>query len=372
MKNKDHQRLLKFPSMINLEPGGKSELKPVPDPDQPEWKRDLLQKVEEHRKKKELQQNLQQIRNLEGNGSQPEGRTAGGREASARPGTGHGTEEQEPDGQFEFSGKSLLESLLPVLPPPPHPPQAGPVISEEVRERLEVTHRQLFRDLEATPAVEAPVEELPDESALPGDGPGSPEEPPVLSFDEIDLTRTAQSNAVLLESSSPALSPAFSQEEMLLPMEEVIRRRKERQRAQKPARADRTILISRFLAGLIDLIVTLLCSLLMMLMASFTSRTSLFSLTTVWTFLPVFLTIHFAYSYYFLFLMERTPGMLAVGLQVTSCRKTHLTAGAILVRTAVFAASIACLGLGLFWGIFDRESKCWQDILSDTCIVRAD
>ena len=80
-----------------------------------------------------------------------------------------------------------------------------------------------------------------------------------------------------------------------------------------------------------------------------------------------------AYAFFVFFWTRRgqTLGMLAWRLRVTdgdapiSLRQAHLRiAGAIL--------SLACLGLGHIWMLFDRERRTWPDILSATSVERAD
>jgi hypothetical protein len=59
-----------------------------------------------------------------------------------------------------------------------------------------------------------------------------------------------------------------------------------------------------------------------------------------------------------------------VGLEVRFQDEARRSPGAVLLRTTFFVLAVACLGIGLIWGIFDREAKCWQDILSDSHVAR--
>ena len=80
-----------------------------------------------------------------------------------------------------------------------------------------------------------------------------------------------------------------------------------------------------------------------------------------------------AYAFFVFFWTRRrqTLGMLAWRLRVTDgnapigLRQAHL-------RMAGGILSLACLGLGHLWMLFDRHGRTWPDILSGSNIERAD
>ena len=80
-----------------------------------------------------------------------------------------------------------------------------------------------------------------------------------------------------------------------------------------------------------------------------------------------------AYGFFLFFWTRRgqTLGMLAWRLRVTdgnapiSLRQAHL-------RMVGGILSLACLGLGHLWMLFDRQGRTWPDILSASSIERAD
>ncbi len=80
-----------------------------------------------------------------------------------------------------------------------------------------------------------------------------------------------------------------------------------------------------------------------------------------------------AYAFFLFFWTRRgqTLGMLAWRLRVTAGdapfgpRQAHL-------RMAGGILSLACLGLGHLWMMFDRQGRSWPDILSGSNIERAD
>lgn len=302
MKKKDPQRLLQFPSILNLEPGGKAEVKPVLDKDVPDWKRDLAQRVEEHRKKKELQEHLQQ--------------------------------------------------------PEPSPGAPAPNPEYSLQEKLEDTHRRLFKDVEITLDREE-GDPWFDDSALP--------------FDELDLAKNPVSSPqqlAPLEKERPG-EGKITPDEFGLSLEEVLERRKLlASMCPEPAALDRTILISRLLAGLIDLVVVLGLTALLMGIVAWSTSAAIFTPSMGWVLVGLAVLLHYVYSFFFLFLAGRTVGMFLTGLCVRYERKDRLPAKIALARISVYLLAAACLGVGLFWGIFDRELKCWHDILTDSEVVR--
>ncbi len=80
-----------------------------------------------------------------------------------------------------------------------------------------------------------------------------------------------------------------------------------------------------------------------------------------------------AYAFFVFFWTRRrqTLGMLAWRLRVTDgnapigLRQAHL-------RMAGGILSLACLGFGHIWMLFDRHGRTWPDILSASSIERAD
>ena len=80
-----------------------------------------------------------------------------------------------------------------------------------------------------------------------------------------------------------------------------------------------------------------------------------------------------AYAFFLFFWTRRgqTLGMLAWRLRVTDgnapigLRQAHL-------RMVGGILSLACLGLGHLWMLFDRQGRTWPDMLSASSIERAD
>jgi uncharacterized RDD family membrane protein YckC len=70
-----------------------------------------------------------------------------------------------------------------------------------------------------------------------------------------------------------------------------------------------------------------------------------------------------------------TRGGQTLGMQVWSIRVQNTNGSAIslwqaLLRFIVAITSWLCLGLGFFWGLFDKDRRCWHDMYSQTQLVR--
>ena len=80
-----------------------------------------------------------------------------------------------------------------------------------------------------------------------------------------------------------------------------------------------------------------------------------------------------AYAFFAFFWMRcgQTLGMLAWRLRVTQ-GGARISFGQAHLRMAGGVLSLACLGLGHIWMLFDRGRRTWPDILSRTSIERAD
>jgi uncharacterized RDD family membrane protein YckC len=83
----------------------------------------------------------------------------------------------------------------------------------------------------------------------------------------------------------------------------------------------------------------------------------------------LFITL-FLFFGYFWTRTGQTLGMQVWHLRVQTTDNRHITWLQALMRFMTAFVSIACIGLGYFWAIFDKEGRTWQCIASDTKIVR--
>ena len=145
------------------------------------------------------------------------------------------------------------------------------------------------------------------------------------------------------------------------------------QAARKPEiYEDKLILLSRTLAGLIDMIVISICASACILAADFFSGIAVIDAISLIDYGLLFLLTYFLYSIYFLGTTNQTVGMMITELRVVGQNAGRPSIGQILMRCSTFLVSVLGAGIGLFWGCFDRESKCLHDRISGTRIVRID
>lgn len=130
------------------------------------------------------------------------------------------------------------------------------------------------------------------------------------------------------------------------------------------------ILLSRTLCGLVDLMIVLLCTGVLILSADFFSGIIALDVISYLLFAVLFLITYFFYSLFFLAATNQTIGMMITELRVVGICDERPSFGQLMQRCWAFLASLLGLGFGLLWGLFDRESLCFHDRVSDTRVER--
>ncbi len=130
------------------------------------------------------------------------------------------------------------------------------------------------------------------------------------------------------------------------------------------------ILLSRTLSGLIDLIFIVLCMGIFIIAADVYSGIIVMDLMSFVVYSALFLLIYFVYSVIFLATSNQTIGMMITNLRVVGIDKSRPLLGQLLSRCCAYLISLFGLGIGLLWGIFDRESSCFHDRFSRTRVIR--
>ena len=130
------------------------------------------------------------------------------------------------------------------------------------------------------------------------------------------------------------------------------------------------ILLSRTLSGLIDLILIFLFSILFLIAADYFADAPMLTSMSLMNFAGLSLMIHFFYSFFFLGTNSQTIGMMTTGLRVTGVSENHVSMGQVFRRSVIFLISLFGVGLGLLMGLFNRNCRCLHDTLSGTCVVR--
>jgi uncharacterized RDD family membrane protein YckC len=133
---------------------------------------------------------------------------------------------------------------------------------------------------------------------------------------------------------------------------------------------DKLILLSRTLAGLVDLIIVVVCASLMILAVDILEGIDLFDAVSKIHYALLFLLMYFVYSFFFLGMASQTIGMMLTDLRIVGASAGKPGAIQIGVRCLIFLLGVGMLGAGLLWGCFDRRSRCFHDLLSRTLVVK--
>lgn len=85
-------------------------------------------------------------------------------------------------------------------------------------------------------------------------------------------------------------------------------------------------------------------------------------------FLLLFLVLHTLYGIFFLPALGETPGLAILGLRLTSNGRPGSFRA--IVFSAVSLLSLAALGVGFFWALFDPDQRCWPELSVGGRLVR--
>ena len=66
-----------------------------------------------------------------------------------------------------------------------------------------------------------------------------------------------------------------------------------------------------------------------------------------------------------------TPGKAALGIRVVNAEDGSPSGAQSLVRYIGYILSSIPFCLGYLWMLWDRESRCWHDMMSGTRVIRA-
>jgi uncharacterized RDD family membrane protein YckC len=130
------------------------------------------------------------------------------------------------------------------------------------------------------------------------------------------------------------------------------------------------ILLSRTLAGLIDLLIVVLCAGAFIIAADFFTGIDVLDTVSLVHYGILLLAFHILYSVFFLGTVGQTIGMMITDLRVVQAGNGRPPAGMLLLRCAAFPLSLLALGIGVVWAVFDSDSLCLHDRLSGTRVAR--
>jgi uncharacterized RDD family membrane protein YckC len=138
----------------------------------------------------------------------------------------------------------------------------------------------------------------------------------------------------------------------------------------EPEKAEKLILLSRTLSGLVDLIIITLCGSACVFGADIVSGIVIVDSASILNYSLLMMGIFFLYSVFFLGTTNQTMGMMITELRLVGKQGERPGVGRILLRCVAFLLSVLPLGIGLIWGFFNSESECLHDRLSGTHVVR--
>ena len=139
--------------------------------------------------------------------------------------------------------------------------------------------------------------------------------------------------------------------------------------AGHPARRiSREVLFSRFLAGIIDLLIPVLIGLCFAVLASKVLNFEFFAANSLWLILLFSFSFFLFNSFFFLLTGRQTPGMYLADLQLINEESEDISLRSVCLRICLFLP-VAMTIVGLVWGFFDPRCRCWHDRLSQTRVV---
>jgi len=130
------------------------------------------------------------------------------------------------------------------------------------------------------------------------------------------------------------------------------------------------ILLSRTLSGLIDLIFIVLCTGAFIIASDYFAGIVFLDALSLLDYAALFLLTYFVYSIFFLAASGQTIGMMITDLRVVGTGKQRSPLSRLLGRCLGYLVSLLGLGFGLLWSLFDGESLCFHDRISNTRVIR--
>ncbi len=184
---------------------------------------------------------------------------------------------------------------------------------------------------------------------------------PVLKTPDPQEIQNMIDNAVSRQSAAVGTSSSIAETPISAPVS-----------AQEPFvdQEGKLILLSRTLAGLVDLIFVVLCTGAFIIAADFFSGIVVLDSISYAGFSVLFLLNYFIYSIFFLATSSQTVGMMITDLRVVGADDRRPSLRQLLRRCGGYLISVLGLGIGLLWSLFNRDSLCLHDLLSDTHVIR--
>lgn len=138
-----------------------------------------------------------------------------------------------------------------------------------------------------------------------------------------------------------------------------------------PHAEGKLILLSRTLSGLVDLICVVVCVGIFVVAADAFSGILVLDAVSFVHFAVLFLLTYFVYSVFFLTFSSQTIGMMITDLRVEGMDGERPSLSQVLGRCGGHLVALFGLGLGLLWGLVNRDNLCLHDRISGTRVVRS-
>ena len=183
-------------------------------------------------------------------------------------------------------------------------------------------------------------------------------------FSEAKDIRNLIDSAIARQSTlPPEETPVFRQE---------IHQKASQKTSQKTSieEENKSILLSRTLSGLIDLIFIVLCTGAFIISVDYFSGIVILDAVSLIEYGGLFLLIYFLYSIFFLAASGQTVGMMITDLRIVGIEGSRPSIGQLFSRCFGYLLSVVVFGAGLVWSLFDRKNRCFHDRFSNTSITR--
>jgi uncharacterized RDD family membrane protein YckC len=136
-------------------------------------------------------------------------------------------------------------------------------------------------------------------------------------------------------------------------------------------REGKLIFLSRTLSGLIDLICIVFFVGIFIIAADRFGGIIVLDRMSLADFSALFLLTYFVYSVFFLTASGQTIGMMITDLRVIGIGRKRPSVQQFIKRCFLHLISLLACGIGLLWGLFDRNSLCLHDRFSGTRVIRS-
>ncbi|MBM3790287.1 MAG: hypothetical protein FJW35_08035 [Acidobacteria bacterium] len=134
--------------------------------------------------------------------------------------------------------------------------------------------------------------------------------------------------------------------------------------------SDKLVLLTRTFSGLVDMVIVVLLAAAMIFVVDVIEGIVVFDGTSMIYYLALLVATFLIYSVFFLATANQTIGMMITDLRIVGPGSGRPDLRQIFVRCSSYLVSLFGAGIGLFWGVFDRESRCLHDRISRTRVIR--